>query len=423
MQKSTYLQLEQEILALIISNRCPAAECTLDASDFSQRSNAVIYQAIQNVITAGHAIDIISIAEDIETTYGGEFVATEYMAKLIESSTASARNMMTFCEKVKGASELRQARHILGNALTRIENNQANGVVEDTIKELMQIDHGKQKHEHTIKEAVAAAIEVYQEASEKKGMIGVPTGLDGLDDALGGFHDSDLVIVGARPATGKTALAFNFANHANKPAGIISAEQDYSQAGLRFISMEGLINSKNLRSANMTEKEYGRMPRTVDNLKNKPIFFNDEPGISITSLVRQARRWKQDRNIGIMFVDYIQKIKGTDKRQSTVERVTEVVNTLKDLARELNIPVVALSQVNREADKLNEPPGPAHLSDASACEKEADAIITMYRNNDLRERNLTLLHICKNRHGPTGDIVVNYDGRFFRFTDAPGVAA
>jgi len=180
--------------------------------------------------------------------------------------------------------------------------------------------------------------------------------------------------------------------------------------------MEGLINSKNFRSANMTDLEYGRMPRTVANLKDRQIFFNDETGIDINSLVSQARRWKQERDIGMIIVDYIQKIKGSSKGQSSLDRVTEVVTTLKDLAKELQVPVIALSQVNRAADSHEGPPKPSHLSDASACEKEADTIITMYRNDDMVSRGKTMLSICKNRHGPIGDVMVDYQGAYFKFT-------
>lgn len=410
------ISIEQNVLGLLLDDGSRITQCDLEKEDFSVKSHQVIYESILQVLSNDNIVDVVSVGSIIEREYNNN-VDMPYMIELITKCAASPDNLKHFCEITKKASELRQAKTILSRSLFELDGNDNKNVVSETIKQLMDLDRASKKYEHTMKDAVIAAMEIYEEASKRGGLIGITSGLSELDDALGGFHPSDLIIVGARPAVGKTALAFNFALTSTSPVGVISAEQDHSQAGLRFIAMEGLINSKNFRSANMTELEYGRMPRTVQNLKDRQIFFNDETGIDINSLQRQARRWKHERNIGMLVVDYIQKIKGSVKGQGSTDRVTDVVTTLKDLAKELQIPVIALSQVNRAADQIDGPPGPGHLSDASACEKEADTIITMYRNDDMQARGKTLLHICKNRHGPTGDVLVDYQGPYFKFTD------
>lgn len=410
--------IEQNILGLLLDDGSRISECKLDVEDFSIKSHQVIFECIEKVISDNHAVDIVSVSEAIESNFSGEFVDVPYMADLIAKCAVRADNIGYFSEIIKNASELTKAKVIVARAVFDLDNDKdKKSVISETIKSLMALDKTTKKHEHTMKEAVIGAMEAYQVAADKGGLIGVTSGIKALDDALGGFHNSDLIILGARPAVGKTSLAINFANNADVPVGFASAEQPFDQIGSRFICLEGMVNSKNFRAAELTDFEYGRMPRTIENLKDKPIFFNDEPGMSIGAVVRQARRWKQERNIGILFVDYLQKLKGAVAGQNNIDRVTEVVLTLKELAKELNIPIVAISKVTRTADLLSEPPGMSHLSDASICEYEADTIITMYRDDDMIARGKTQLHIPKNRHGPTGDVMVDYQGAHFKFTD------
>lgn len=416
MAKLEFINVEQTILGLLLDDGSLISQCSLSIDDFSQQSHRVIFDSINHISAKGHAVDIVSVGEHIESKY--QKVDMNYLAELVSKCFGNGENMGKFCDMVKNASRMRKAKEIAISIQKTIElDGDCDNVVERAIQSLMLIDKDIKKYEHTMSECVDSALEFYDKASERGGLIGITSGLVELDEALGGFHESDLLVIGARPAMGKTALLFNFANACKVPCGIISAEQGHTQAGLRFLSIAGDINSQNIRRARMTEIEFSRLPGTVTKLKEMPIFVNDEPGINITTLMRQARAWKQNNGIQILFVDYIQKIKGSVQRQTTIDRVSEVVGSLKDLARELEIPVVALSQVNRAAEQLDHPPGPSHLSDASAVEKEADSIITMFKNVDMTAKGQILLNICKNRHGPCGDVTVNYHGPFFKFTD------
>lgn len=416
MAKLSYIQIEQAVLSVLMYDDTALSQCKLVASDFSQQSHQVIFSAINEVASKGLVIDLISVADCIERKY--RTVDMEYLGDLLTKAFGSVRNMGMYCKHIRTAARLRAARDIAMNMQHQIElSDDCEGVVEQAIQQLMAIDSEVKNYEHTIGQSAQAALDMVDLASKKNGLIGITTGLTELDESLGGFHDSDLIVIGARPAKGKTALMLNCAHSANVPVGIISAEQNHEQAGLRIISMAGEIDSKNLRTARLSRNEWDRLSGTVSGLHDREIYINDEPGIDIITLSRQARMWKLNHGIRVLFVDYIQKIRGSSSKQLAVERVTEVVTTLKDLARELNIPVVALSQVNREADKIDAPPGPSHLSDASAVEKEADTIITMFQNKALLDASQMLLHICKNRHGPTGDVTVNYLGKFFKFTD------
>ena len=415
------ITIEQNILGLLLDDGSRIAQCNLALEDFTVRTHQIIFESIQQVIAKNVAVDIVTVGEHIEKSFGAGFVDMTFLLELVTKCAALPENMEHFSSTIKKVSTHNKARQIMSTALMGLDSGiESSEVVAQAIKTLMGLENAKKKYEHTLKDAVIASMEAYQEASNHGGMIGVASGLTELDDSLGGFHRSDLIIIGARPAVGKTALAINFANNADCPVGFVSAEQSFEQIGSRLICIDGMIDSKNYRAASMTEFEYNRMVPTVNNLKNKPIYINDEPGISISTVQAQARRWKQERNIGILFVDYVQKLKGTSKSASNIDRVTEIVITLKELAKELDIPIVGISKVTRAADNLDGPPEMGHLSDASICEYESDEVITMYSNDDLKSRGKILLHICKNRHGPIGDILVDYQGKYFKFTDSRG---
>jgi replicative DNA helicase len=416
MAKTSYLQVEQGVLALLLINGSLLTRCKINGADFSQESHRIIFEAIEEVSNKGHTVDLVTVGTALEKKY--RTVDMEYLINLVEKRVTVEKNIEHHCDKIRQASRLRIAMEIAASIQTQIElEDDCESVVETAIQKLMAIDSNVKNHEHTMADAVDAAIEAYQIAAEKGGLTGITTGLTELDEAMHGFHNSDFTVVGARPAMGKTALLFNFAHACPVSAGVFSAEQNYEQAGQRFIALDGEIDSQRLRKAKLNDGEFKKLSSVMTRLKSREIYFNDEPGINIISLKRQARMWKQNKGIKILFVDYIQKIKGSNNRMSKSERVSEVAGELKDLARELQIPVVALSQLKRAADELDGPAGPSFLSDSTDIENEADSIITLWKNKEMERNSQMLLHICKNRHGPTGDKLVNYIGKFFKFTD------
>ena len=238
----------------------------------------------------------------------------------------------------------------------------------------------------------------------------------------GGFHDTDLIVVGARPAMGKTALLLNFMLNADVSSGFISTEQSSMQVGLRLMCIQGGVNGSKLRSGNFNENDWSAVNSSMAYLSQKNIFIDEETRPTIAEVSRQARRWKQQYGIKALWVDYIQRIEGTDSRAPKVERVEEVVKGLKSLARELELPVVALSQVNRNVDaRTDKRPSMGDLSDSSAIEKEADQVIMLYRDEVYNDKTdspgVAELIIEKNRHGPTNYIRLGWTGENFRFKE------
>lgn len=414
------MRSEEAIIFCLLDNPSLIMSSTVQAQDFSVDGYRNIYGIMSELSKQG-AFDIVSVMNELNAQNLNS--SAELAENIFRNSIASPSRFANYCQDVKRESVKRQAMRIAYELQENLSQNTAGDHVNDTISQLMKLGQADKKYSHTMKEAVTSALETIEEAFERQGLIGITTGLTELDGCLGGFHDTDLIVIGARPAMGKTALLVSFANASQVPAGIISAEQDATQLGMRFISNTGSVHSQNMRSAVLGDDEWSRLTAAVVTLKDRPTYINDEGSITISRLVQQAREWKFKHDIKILYVDYIQKIK-THPSAKKVEQVSEVTQALKNLAKELQIPVVALAQVKRDVDnRPDEQPNIGDLSDASEIEKEADVIMTLYRDearNPNSERiGLADISLCKNRHGPTGHIVCKFIGKYFQFQDLP----
>ena len=415
------ISVEQELLHILFIHGYLLQKSTLTSEDFTQQTDKIIYQSMIDVASQNKPIDLVSVAEHIENKY--RKVDMEYMGHLVEKGVGTPLSFDNYVDIIRKNSRNRKAKQIAWELQNNIDENLGDDdPIQNAVRQLMEIDRNQQSFDRTINECLEAGLNQVQEAMKSEGLVGITTGLTDLDDAIGGYHETDLYVVGARPAMGKTAFLFSSALANNKVTGIISAEQGFAQAGLRCIAIAGSVNSQNLRSAKLDETEWAKVTAGTLRVQDRPIFVNDEPGINITNLVRQARMWKFNHGLEILFVDYIQKIKGSNTRANKTEQVTEVVNTLKQLARELEIPVVALAQVKREVEsRPDKRPKAGDMSDATAIEQEADCIFTLYRDEvyfpDTEWKGVAEIDAVKNRHGPIGLIKCIYEGRYFQFKD------
>jgi replicative DNA helicase len=248
-----------------------------------------------------------------------------------------------------------------------------------------------------------------------------------LDSHLGGWQDGDLTVIGARPAMGKTALLLHFAAAAGVSVGLVSAEQPAFQIAQRHAASLGRVSLADLRRGRIGDQEQGLLVEAIRKINRMNYRIYDRSSPHIADVERMARRWKQKHGMEILLVDYIQRIRGDGDKKH--ERVGDVVQRLKTLARDLDVPVVALSQVGRQVEsRTNRRPGMGDLSDSSEIEKEADAVITLYRdevyNPESKDKGTAELYIAKNRHGYTGTVRVQWAGVWVRFADlAHGGAA
>lgn len=411
------LELEAGLLGSLLIESSRFADCEVAATDFLSEQHAQIFETIQSMVLTRDTVDILTVSERMEQATGASWLPT--IGK-IAMQGIPGRDLSHYSRLVRSYAVKRKAL-VIAEWLT--ENVAMDGAVDEAIQKLMALSRANTKHEHTIVEAMSEALNDIDEALQSGGLVGVDTGLADLNNCLGGFHKSDLIVIGARPSVGKTAFALNIADRCGVPCGIISGEQASNQVGLRMMAISGRVSAHNMRRAKLDESEWAKLSASLAKAKTKRMWIYDKPGPDINDVARQARKWKHQNDIEILFVDYLQRIrgpKGGKKDAGRIEEVAEVARSLKDIARELNIPVVALAQVNRDVEKRQDKrPTMSDLANSGEIEREADQIITLYRdevhNPETRFDGICEASVVKNRHGPTGVIKLAWSKDFMRF--------
>lgn len=378
------------------------------------------------VLTAMNAdrtpIDAVTVADYLERRHGARGHEAATYAIEMQSATPGAANIGAYAKILTDRHTERRVREI-ASELAESPNGEG---VESAMRALLSLGSNEPAREHTMRQAVKAAWEDIEAAWANGGKLrGITTGLPELDAYLGGFHPGDLVVIGARPAMGKTALLLSMAQAADAPRGFISAEQSSGQIGQRAISMTSRIPVSFLRAGQIDDEDFPICTAALSRLTTQDCVIYDKPAPTLSEVIHVARRWKVERGIRILYLDYIQRIKHGNAKQPRHERVAEVAEGLKELARELEIPVVALAQVARAVDeRANKRPGMADLSDSSALEKEADQVLMLYRdevyNPESEHRGTAELILEKNRHGAIGMVRIAFNAPIVTFT---GLAA
>ena len=363
--------------------------------------------------------DIVTIHHYLVKRHGERGREAAVYADEIYNATPGAANIAAYAKIITDRHTERMTREIA----CALSDNPTQEGAQDAMRALLALAQTDQAREHTMRQAVKAAWEDIEAAFASDGKLrGITTGLPELDAYLGGFHPGDLIIIGARPAMGKTALLLSMAQKADAPRGFISAEQSSGQIGQRAISMTSGVPVSALRAGQIGEEDFPLCSAAIGRLTQQDCVIYDKPAPTLAEVVHVARRWKVERSIQILYVDYVQRIKHGNPKQPRHERVGEVAEGLKELARELNIPVVALSQVNRAVEERpNKRPNMGDLSDSSALEKEADQVIMLYRDEvykpDSEYRGTAELILEKNRHGGIGMIRVAFNAPIVTFSE------
>lgn len=410
---------ESVVIGALVKSSGAIDEIDLLPEDFEIESYRHIYQMIIDMVAAREVVDIITLSERMQKAHPGD----QWISIIGQAgkSCVSLANLDAYAEIVKNNSRNRKAKEAAANLLNEIESAESSeDVIDNAVRALMELSITRKSHEHSISQTLRKSLMMIEEAAESDGTVGIPSGIAKLDEVLGGFHDSDLYVIGARPAMGKTAMLLNLINNTNEPRGLISAEQPAEQIGIRMIAINGRVNAQLMRTGNLEEFDYTKMSNCVARLhKENNIWINDKSSIGIMDLIRQARKWKHEHDIKALYVDYIQRIKWTDLKIAKWEQVGNVVMALKELARDLDIPIIALAQVNREVEKrVDKRPKMGDLANSSEIEKEADCIMTLYRdevyNPDTPEAGIMEISVEKNRHGPTGYVRTVWNSKYMR---------
>ncbi|NCW80155.1 MAG: replicative DNA helicase, partial [Pelagibacteraceae bacterium] len=422
--------------------------------------NKKIFKIINDLLSKGLLANPITLKnyftnENELTEIGG----AEYLVKLTKFSTSKIqiKYYADLLHDLKIRRNLIQiSRETLDETLNKNSEVNAEQIIESAEKKLFDIaERGRFNKSYVefkdaLLETIAMASSAYK---NEEGIVGVPTGLKDLDDRLGGLHKQDLLIIAGRPSMGKTALATNIAFNAakklldkEKKSSIVffSLEMSSEQLSTRILSEQSRIKSNDIRRGKINQDEFEKFIETSKNLENLPLFIDDTPAITISTLSNRARRIKRMHGLDLVVVDYIQLMKsGNYKNEGRVQEIGEITQGLKALAKELDVPVLALSQLSRAVEQRDDKkPQLADLRESGSIEQDADVVMFVYREEYYLEKlepkvgtaehvewqekmslvhNLAELIIGKQRHGPTGIIRLEFESAFTKFKDAQSI--
>lgn len=404
--------------------------------DFYRQAHADIYQAILELFEKNEPIDLLSLGNRLNEK--GRLESVGGRAYLIELTTVvpTAAHIVNYAQIIQKKATLRRlltaSSEIVGLAFD--EDEEIDEVLDRAEQKLFGVSQNYLKTAFTpIKDALDSAFERIDELHRERGKLrGIPTGFGDLDNLLGGLQRSDLVILAARPSVGKTSLAMDIARQSavkfKIPVGIFSLEMSKEQLVDRMICAEAGVDLWRMRTGKLTDSgdqqsDFARIGHALGNLSEAPIFIDDTANLNITEIRTKARRLQMERGLGLLVIDYLQLMEarsGNKNSDNRVQEVAEITRSLKGLARELNVPVLALSQLSR-ATEMSKPAIPklSHLRESGSIEQDADIVMFIYRKAadknyrldeiPLEERYTAEVHIAKHRNGPVGQVSLFFD--------------
>jgi replicative DNA helicase len=422
-------EAEQALLGSVMLNPEIISEVAdaVSADSFYAEKHRLIFEAMLELYSNGEPIDILSLSARLkEKETLGRVGGAGYLAELV-NSVPSASNAVYYAEIIQKKAVLRNLINVADEVsdLGYNEDEELDTLLDQAEKSIFGITNLLLKQKFTsIKETLVEAWERLDKLHKSKGELrGIPTGFPDIDTKLAGLQKSDLIILAARPSMGKTSLALDIARKAafqGVPVGIFSIEMSSQQLIDRMLAAESGVDSWKLRTGKLEEKDFPRIRDSLDRLSRAPIFINDEPGTNIIKMRSIARRLKNKKGLGLIIVDYLQlMVPHTRANDSLVQQITEISRALKGLARELDIPVLALSQLSRDVEKRGGRPRLSDLRDSGALEQDADVVMFIHRDmkdreDGTRSNNAEIL-IEKHRNGPTGKVDLMFDEKTVSF--------
>ncbi len=449
------IEAEQAILgSILVSNEIfDDVSPIINSNNFFDPLNQKIYSAIEKLIFSGMLANPITLKNLFEKE-DDDLNIPDYLIKITKFSSSS-RQAIEYSKLIYDLFVKRElikiSENISYSAKSNDLENDGKKIIEDTEKNLFDLAEKGNFSSSLIKfdEAMKQTIEMASNAyKNEEGIVGVPTGLTELDGRLGGLHKSDLIIIAGRPSMGKTALATNIAFNAakkiqddNKKSSIafFSLEMSSEQLSTRIISEQSRIKSNDIRRGKISEEQFDKFIETSKNISELPLYIDETPAISIAALSNRARRIKRLFGLDLIVIDYIQLMRASRTRDGRVQEISEITQGLKALAKELSVPVVALSQLSRAVEQRDEKkPQLSDLRESGSIEQDADVVMFVYREayylQNKEPRPATVEHaewqakmnevshlaeliIQKQRHGPTGTVMLEFEAMFTKFKD------
>ena len=426
------IEAEQAVIGSMLTDQdaVVAAIETLKPEDFYREDNKLIYSAILNIYNRAEPIDIITLKAELSSMGKLDNVGgLEYIVGLPDKVPTTA-NVDRYIKIVEEKSMLR---NLIKTANERLsmgydQTEDVEDVMDLAEKKIFDVMQKKSKTGYTsIKDVLVESFTKLEELyNQKQHVTGVPTGFIDLDRMTAGLHGSEFILIAARPAMGKSAFALNIATYAatraNVPVAIFSLEMSKEQVGNRILCSEALVDSNYVRTGDLNDEELSKLAETSGELSQAPIYIDDTAGITITEMRARCRKLKLEKNIGLVVVDYLQLIQGSGKTSGREQEIAEISRSLKILAKELEIPVIALSQLPRAVEARDDHrPMLSDLRESGSIEQDADIVMFLYRddyyNEDSPEKNVAEVIIAKQRAGSTGTVKLAWIGNYTKFAN------
>ena len=449
------IEAEQSVIgSILLSNEIfDEINILISSKNFYDPMHQKIFYAIEKLIYSGMLANPITLKNYFENEKD-ELNVPEYLVKITKFSTSS-RQAIEYSKLIYDLYVKRELIKISENVIDAAKlndlDNDGQKIIENYEKSLFDLAEKGSFSSTIVKfdEALKQTIEMASSAYKNdEGIVGVPTGLTDLDDRLGGLHKSDLVIIAGRPSMGKTALATNIAFYAAKKIqdegkkssiAFFSLEMSSEQLSTRILAEQSRIKSNDIRRGRISEEQFDKFIETSKNITELPLYIDETPAISIAALSNRARRIKRKYGLDMVVVDYIQLMSSSNYREGRVQEISEITQGLKALAKELSVPVLALSQLSRAVEHRDDKKSQlADLRESGSIEQDADVVMFVYREAYYLERkeprpatvehaewqakmnevsNLAEIIIGKQRHGPTGNIMLEFEAMFTKFKD------
>ncbi len=421
---------EQSVLGAMLMDKNAISRVVelLDADSFYRDAHRYIYESVLNLFDRGEPIDLVTVTDDLRKSgkldgAGGSVYITDLL-----SAVPTSANVEYYAKIVDEKSTLRKlidaGTNIVSHSFEEVENvdtvlDRAEKMVFDIA--LKRVRVGFHKIDSVVKSVLDKIDSLYD---KKEAITGTPSGFADLDKYTAGFQNSDLIIIAARPSVGKTALALNIAANAaikhKVPVALFSLEMSKEQLAQRLLCSEAEVDAQKLKTATLSDVGWKRLTRALGRLSEAPIFIDDTPSLTITEMRAKARRMKLERGLGLVVIDYMQLMRGRSRSENRVQEISEIARSLKTLARELDVPVVALSQLSRAIEKRDDRlPRLSDLRESGEIEQTADVVMFIHRDdyyNPQSERaNIAEIIIAKQRNGPVGTVELVFRREITKF--------
>lgn len=402
----------------------------LSADDFYAKSNGLIFGSMKEIHAEGRPIDPVTLSARLkEKNAPDELSGVDFIKELLDSVPTSA-NIKYYAQIVRDKAVSRNLIKCCEDIAADCYkgNESIESVMERTEREIFNlVRSGKSTDFVPVAEIVISALAKIEEAAKTKGGItGLSTGFTDLDIMTTGLQKSDFLLVAARPSMGKTAFALSILDYVvcrkDQSAAIFSLEMSKEQLINRLFAMEARIDAQKIRSGNLEDEEWESLMESAELIGASNLIIDDTPGITVTELRSKCRKYKLEHDISLVVIDYIQLMSSGSRAESRQQELSDISRSLKSLARELNIPVIALSQLNRSVEtRSDHRPMMSDIRESGAIEQDADVIMFLYRddyyNPETEERNVAEIIIAKQRNGPTGTVKLTWQPKYTRFVN------